>query len=63
MRLRNLDELRTPSDSLWSPMGLDQLLQLIQLTGSQEERMLGVLMRYAALPWRRDHHDDEPCSF
>jgi hypothetical protein len=54
--MRGFDELRTPSDSLWGPMGLDQQLQLIQLTGSQEERMLGALMRYAAPPWKRDHH-------
>ena len=62
MRMRGFDELRTPSDSLWGPMSLDQLLQLIQLTGSQEERMVGALMRYAAPPWKRDHHYDEPSS-
>lgn len=54
--MSNLDELRTPSDGLWGPMGLDQHLQLIEFMGSQEERTLGALISYAAPPWKRDHH-------
>lgn len=63
MRLRNLDELRTPSDGLWSPMGLDQSLELIEIMRSYEERTLGALRSYAAPPWKRDHHDDKPSFF
>jgi len=28
MRMSDLNELRTPSDGLWGPMGLDQELQV-----------------------------------
>ncbi len=53
MGMRGFDELCTPRNSLWGPMSLDQLKQLIQLTGSQEERTVRTLMRYAAPPWKR----------
>src|SRR2546421_5077928 len=54
MSMRSLDELRTSSDGLWGPMGLDQQLQLTELIGSQEQRTLGALMRQTAPPWKRD---------
>src|SRR6266487_354116 len=50
MRMRNLDELRTPSDGLWSSMGLDQSLELIEIMRRYEERTLRVLTRHRAPP-------------
>ena len=62
MSMRDLDKLRTPSESLWSPMGLDQELELTKLLRSQQERTLGALTRHTAPPCMRDHHDYEPYS-
>src|SRR6266487_2832006 len=54
MSMRDLDKLRTPSESLWSPMGLDQELELTKLLRSQQERTLGALTRHTAPPCMRD---------
>ena len=54
--MRHLDELRTPSDGLWSPMSLDQSLELVKIMRRYEERTLRVLTRHMHLRGKRDHH-------
>jgi hypothetical protein len=49
MSMRNLDELCTPSDGLWGPMGPDQYLQLIKIMRSQVKRTVGALMTHGVV--------------
>jgi hypothetical protein len=60
--MRSLDELRAPSDSLWSPMSLSQKFQVMEFIGGQLKRTVRALMRHAAPPCMRDHHYYQPYS-
>jgi hypothetical protein len=44
MGMSDLDELCTPSDSLWGSMSLSQKLQMIEFIGGQLKRIVGVLI-------------------